>query len=142
MGPVIAAVDFSDSSPVVLEAARREAAWREAPLLVMHVVQDLPLGDAFLVLSMDPEELRGRLRAQARRSLKNLLGGGPGRAMVLEGEPAATIVEAARTEGAQLLVLGNHSRHLAHELVVGSVSLKVSLGAPCPLLLVRAVRQT
>ncbi len=137
MNPVIAAIDFSDSSATVLATARQEAAWREAPLIVTHVVQDLPVRDAYLVLSISPDELHQRLKEEAKTRLDGFLGEGPGEPLLLEGNPATALLELAEKREASLLVLGNHSHHLAHELTLGTVSLKVSLGTHCPLLLVR-----
>src|SRR5438046_326022 len=56
---------------------------------------------------------------------------------VLPGVPANTIVEAARTERADLIVLGTHGRTGLERVLLGSVAERVVRNAPCAVLTVR-----
>jgi nucleotide-binding universal stress UspA family protein len=58
--------------------------------------------------------------------------------LVLRGVPYAAIAEAARSVGADLVVLGTHGRTGVQRLLLGSVAAKVISTAPCPVLTVRA----
>jgi nucleotide-binding universal stress UspA family protein len=57
--------------------------------------------------------------------------------LVWEGDPGEVIVDAARSEGADLIVLGTHGRHGVGRTVFGSVSDHVVRHAPCPVVVVR-----
>ncbi|MFZ4514954.1 MAG: universal stress protein [Acidimicrobiia bacterium] len=52
------------------------------------------------------------------------------------GEPASTICEVAAREGFDLIVVGRRGRNPLTELVLGSVSHRISRHAPCPVVVV------
>ena len=58
--------------------------------------------------------------------------------LVWEGEPGPAIVEAARAEGADIVIVGTHGRNRVERLVLGSVSDHVVRNARCPILIVPA----
>jgi len=58
--------------------------------------------------------------------------------LVWEGEPGAAIVEAAQSEGADMVIVGTHGRNRVERIVLGSVSDHVVRHAPCPVLIVRS----
>ena len=58
-------------------------------------------------------------------------------AHVWYGKPAAAIVEAARTQKADLIVMATHGRSGLEHLVLGSVTETVLRGTPVPVLVVR-----
>jgi nucleotide-binding universal stress UspA family protein len=56
---------------------------------------------------------------------------------IVPGNPAEVIVERARAEGYDLIVVGTHGRTGVSHLLVGSVAEKVVRLAACPVLTVR-----
>jgi nucleotide-binding universal stress UspA family protein len=60
--------------------------------------------------------------------------------VVLDGAPSAEIVEEAKRWGADLIVLGSHDHGPAVQMLLGSVSRRVVLDAPCSVEVVRARR--
>jgi len=56
---------------------------------------------------------------------------------VTSNNPAAEIVEYARTNGVDLIVMGTHGRGAIAHLLMGSVAERVVRTAPCPVLTVR-----
>ena len=63
-------------------------------------------------------------------------------ARVLNGDPREALVEAARVEGVDLLVVGSHGRSGIAKLVMGSVASYVMSHAPCSVLVVKSVAQS
>lgn len=58
-------------------------------------------------------------------------------ALIVEGDPSREIVNAARTQGADVIVMGSRGLGDLQGLLLGSVSHKVSHAAPCSCLVVR-----
>jgi universal stress protein A len=63
-------------------------------------------------------------------------------ARVLQGDPRESLVEAARTEHADLLVVGSHGRTGLAKLLMGSVATHVAAHAPCNVLVVKLGAKT
>ncbi len=63
--------------------------------------------------------------------------GVPVETMVKSGAPANMIVDLARTEGVDLIVMGSHGESGVTKLLIGSVVQKVLYWATCPVLVVR-----
>ena len=57
--------------------------------------------------------------------------------LIWEGDPGEAIIEAARSERADLIVVGSHGRSGVGRFLIGSVSDHVVRHAPCPVLVVR-----
>ena len=60
---------------------------------------------------------------------------------VLEGPPAEKIVETAKTESFDLIVMGSRGLGGIKEFILGSVSDKVADEAPCPVLIIKNLKQ-
>jgi len=56
---------------------------------------------------------------------------------VVQGDPREVLVEVARTENADLLVVGSHGRTGLAKLLMGSVASHVTTHAPCNVLVVK-----
>lgn len=58
--------------------------------------------------------------------------------LVWEGDPGESIVDAAQSEGADMIVVGSHGRGTVGRFLIGSVSDYVVRQAACPVLVVRS----
>jgi len=58
--------------------------------------------------------------------------------LIWDGDPGESIVDAARSEQVDLVVVGSHGRGSVGRFLIGSVSDHVVRHAPCPVLVVRA----
>ncbi len=112
------------------------------------------LGAAILAVSViDPGTLRlpgGRfgarvdqVRATREREAQVLVRRGrelgvPVTFLIWQGDPGEVIVEAARSEGVEMIVIGSHGRRGVERALLGSVSDHVVRHAPCPVLVVRS----
>jgi nucleotide-binding universal stress UspA family protein len=141
-------VDFSTYSEQALAYAFELATKLQARVTVLHVIHHLPMGvsDApsslpypALYLQELEAEVQQRLDAQ-RQQLQEA--GLAGEVLMMHGVPFQTIVDVARDQHVDLIVMGTHGRTGVHHLLMGSVAEKVVRLAPCPVLVTRAAPGT
>ena len=136
---ILVPLDFSDVSPAVLAMARRLLA-PDGRAVVLHVVETLPLvtGGTFGVYAhrRDIEELK-RLSQEKVAALCHETGDARLEPVVREGKPAHEIVDAAREQAAEVIVIGRQGRSRLDTLFVGSVTERVLRKASCHVLTVQ-----
>lgn len=139
---ILVAVDFSATSDRVIERAQQVAAYYEAPLTFIHVVEYYPtfepVGDmAFGVdLGATEQELIELSRKQMAELLKKKGVAGCG-SEVLVGDTKRMITKRAQELRCDLIVVGSHGRHGLDRLL-GSTAEGVLHRAHCDVLAVRA----
>lgn len=139
IGKLLLATDLSPASAPATNEAFELAARLDVPLLIVSVIDPGQLrlpGGRFGVrvdqVRAQREELAQDLVEQGRRA-------GIGVSfLVWEGDPGESIIEAARAEHADLIVVGSHGRSAVGRFLIGSVSDHVVRNASCPVLVVRA----
>jgi nucleotide-binding universal stress UspA family protein len=142
---VLLATDGSRCSDAAIQsvAARSWPAGTDVEVAtVVHThVPDIPeitlMGSAAHVQALDEdrEKAPGRIEAALK-----LLTGRPGlavRSIILEGDPAAVILDQARRERADLIVIGSHGYGPVKKMALGSVSQAVATQADCSVEIVR-----
>jgi nucleotide-binding universal stress UspA family protein len=152
-------VSFATPHPSRVSRARRillatdlEPASSGAAAEALELARDL--GAELLVVSViDPGTLRlpgGRfgarvdqVRATREAAAQELVAEGRATGvrvsfLIWEGDPGESIVDAAQSEGADLVVVGSHGRGSMSRFLIGSVSDHVVRNAPCPVLVVRS----
>jgi nucleotide-binding universal stress UspA family protein len=72
---------------------------------------------------------QGRLRLSVRNDITV-------KPIVRKGDPAAIVLETARDEQAELIVIGRRGRDFAARVLLGSVAERVVSQAPCDVLVV------
>jgi nucleotide-binding universal stress UspA family protein len=140
---VVVGIDGSPGSKDALRSAAAEATWRQASLDVVSawVTPTYLWAGAYAEPGFSPEEFEQQAAAVLARTVLEVLGPDPASpvtARVVEGRPAAVLLEAAR--GAELLVVGSRGRGGFASLTLGSVSQQCAHHASCPLLIVPARR--
>jgi nucleotide-binding universal stress UspA family protein len=133
---IVHPTDFSDCAERARVLAVQLARALGAELILLHVAVEAPLFREGLT---GPRELEGFFEEQrewARRALEERAAesrgqGVPTLARVITGVPHREIVEAARREGAALIVMGTHGRGAVERFFVGSVADRVVHAAPC-----------
>ncbi|MDE0205602.1 MAG: universal stress protein [Candidatus Tectomicrobia bacterium] len=126
--------DFSDDADRAVAYAADLALTLQASLTLMTAVY---AGDTPEVHLAYIE----KIRAEDKRKLEDVRqrvekAGVAVKALMAYGAPAQQIVETARREGADLIVMGTHGRTGLSHLLIGSVAERVVRLAPCPVLVV------
>ncbi len=84
------------------------------------------------------EEQAAYHRDIAKRAAERLRGAGfKADARVVQGDPREALVETARQEGVELIVVGSHGRTGLAKILIGSVASHVVSHAPCNVLVVK-----
>jgi nucleotide-binding universal stress UspA family protein len=128
---VLLAVDPTAASPRATAAAIAAARDGRADLVVLSVVEPrhlrLPGG-----WSRRVDQERDRLASGAQTIVRRARDVGVGATyLIWEGDPAEAILDAAGSEGADLIVLGSRGRTDLRRLLLGSVSSEVARRATC-----------
>ncbi|MDR7485331.1 MAG: universal stress protein [Armatimonadota bacterium] len=135
---ILYATDGSDHARRALAVARDIARRYDATVVVLTAYDPLPrdLGSPYVDHLMAKRLAAGEaLVRQAAEALDER--GVRHEETVLEGPAAAAILEAARTRGCDLIVLGSRGLGRVEAALLGSVSQQVVQQAPCPVLIVR-----
>ena len=137
---VLCAVDFDESSAVVLHFARELARQNGATLCVLHVAP-LPLNATeFSPIPMDPYPVWEKIaRAELEKLAAAHLAGRDVayRIETRSGEAADGILGQAQAMDADLVVLATHGRKGVSHFLLGSVAERVIRRSPRPVLVVR-----
>jgi nucleotide-binding universal stress UspA family protein len=135
---VLLATDLSATSAPAEDEALRLAARLHARLLAVSVIDPGTLRLASGRFSARVDQVRDQRSAAAQALVaRGRQDGVPCEFLVWEGDPGEAIVDAARAENADLIVLGSHGRRGVHRSIFGSVSDHVVRNAPCPVVVVR-----
>jgi nucleotide-binding universal stress UspA family protein len=136
---ILIAIDDSPPAARALESGVSLAGELGGDLAIAHVVDT---GSAFHPeLGTYDERLLQELRRSGQLLLRAAVAQVPGGIqaiqMLLEGDPAETIIEAAKQWRADVIVLGSDSRGRLAHFLLGSTADSVIRRAPCPVLTVR-----
>lgn len=143
-GIVLAATDFSTPAREALEEGAAWATRLGGELRVAHSVEvpmmvaPLPFPYPTLPTTLSAAELAD-VRSRAKRALHDAAGGVglDAEVWVLEGPPAASIVNAAEEMQSELVVVGTAGKTGFSRVALGSVAERVATAAPCSVLVVR-----
>ena len=136
MRKILVCYDGSAEAERALERAAEIAAAASSRVTVVSVAEPLyPV--AVLADLVDPAELQAhrRLLDDAARTLRER--GVKATLFEPSGDTADSIVDLAKQEAADLIVVGSRHRGVIRRLLFGSVSSDVIVDAPCDVLVVR-----
>ena len=142
---ILVPVDFSPNAAKVLDAARYVAGKCGAELTVIFVVQSFDDYSGFFVPHIPIAQFEEEMLAGARKKLdafleENLPEDETVASDVIIGEVGIAIVEYAKNEGADLIVMGTHGYKGLESVLFGSVAAKVVRNAHCPVLTINPYR--
>lgn len=146
MKTIVAAVDFSNATAPVLEAAVKFARAFGASLHLLHVLEPEPsytaygfTPDEFPAIHLFQEEARKRATARLEELRVKVAGEMPGVSVHLaEGSPLHALVDYVKKHNAELVILGSHGHGAVAALLLGSVAEGMVRKATVPTLVIPA----
>ncbi|MFC7337978.1 universal stress protein [Haloferula chungangensis] len=126
MKTIVAAVDFSDSTPDVIDAAVSMAGAFGAMLHVIHVLEPEP---AYTAYGFTPDEFpamhlfQDEARKRATKRLESLAAPLTDVTVkLIEGSPLMAVLDYVKASKADLVILGTHGHGMVASLLLGSVA--------------------
>jgi len=139
MTRILVPIDFSEHSRRALVHAKWIASWYNARLDLLHVIEE-QLHPAFYGTGRTSIfEVMPDIRTKSKEKLGHLLEDTPGpnvmtESYVIGGRASGDIVEFAKANHSDLIVIATHGLTGIRSLLLGSVTEKVVRMAPCPVL--------
>ena len=140
MKTIVAAVDFSDSTPVVIDAAVNVAGAFGAHLHVIHVLEPEP---AYTAYGFTPDEFpamhlfQEEARKRATKRLEELAAPlSDVTVKLIEGSPLQGVLDYVKASKADLVILGTHGHGMVASLLLGSVAEGMVRKAAVPTMIV------
>ncbi|MGD0906776.1 MAG: universal stress protein [Candidatus Acidiferrales bacterium] len=139
IGRILLPIDFQGTSKAVVHQAASLARHFHSEIVMLHVVTPMSYSAAMIEENYVPANLDALLKELLRQAQKQLdralgpeLDGIAVRRILLEGDPALTIVQTARNEKADLIAMPTHGYGAFRRFLLGSVTAKVLHDSDCP----------
>ncbi len=136
---ILLPIDLQDPSKRVVHQAAALARHFHSEIVLLHVVTPLSYSASMIEGNYVPvnlgdlmKELINQAQKQLDRALGPELEGIPVKRILLEGDPALTIVQTARLEKADLIAMPTHGYGAFRRFLLGSVTAKVLHDSDCP----------
>jgi len=139
MKKILVATDGSAESDKAIEKAIEMSKKEGAEVIVVNVAEDYcPMGltevDCDTIRELVMKESKGIMSA-AIEKMKSA--GITARGIIEIGRPADTIIEIAKREKVDEIIMASHGKHGAKKFLMGSVTARVVEWAPCPVTVIK-----
>jgi nucleotide-binding universal stress UspA family protein len=139
MKKVIVATDGSPDADKAINRAIETAKKEAVEIIVVNVAEEYcPIGlaemDCGTIRDIVMKESKGIMFAALE---KMKAAGITARGIIEEGSPAETIIEIAKKENADEILVASHGKHGAKKFATGSVAARITEWAPCPVTIVK-----
>jgi len=136
---ILAPVDFSDAAESAVRHAEEIAETYDANLHLLHVIEEAAYTSAY---GVDPpltshEEVMYRVEKNLAKRVREEIGDGRVEVAATVGYAPWTIVDYAKENDIDLIVIATHGRSGLNRILLGSVAERVLRRAPVPVFLVR-----
>lgn len=138
---VLAPVDLSEQSTLVVDHAAALAEAYDAPLDLLHVMEEAAFPNVYGIDPLVPSQpdVQDRAREAVETLAKRVADHpDPVDVHVLAGYAARDIVDFAKKNESDLIVMATHGRTGLERFLIGSVAEKVVRSAPCPVFTVKS----
>ena len=135
--------DFSQASQHALHYAIGFAKCFNTQLRLLHVTEDLPVLSYVDYEGFDLSQFSVRIREDAEKEFERLLRETPDlgdlrtTTAIQSGVPYMAIINEAKEQDCDLIILATHGRSGLGHFLMGSVAEKVVRNSPCPVLTVK-----
>ena len=137
-------VDCSADANQALAYAIALASILGARVILLHVMQSPPWGGVDMDVTLPHaysqfiQHLEAEVTHRMQACLERVTAGGlEGEIAVVQGVPFQEILDTAKKQQVDLIIMGTHGRTGLQHVLLGSVAEKVVRLAPCPVLVVR-----
>ena len=141
---ILCPTDFSENSEYALKYALALATLTQADLQLFHVVEPItyPQSTEFFEPVLDEVELMMKMETAFQQQLEDqvttLKAKYPKiKGKLVTGNTFLEIIQAARDDDLDMIVMGTHGRTGLAHVLIGSVAERVVREAPCPVLTVK-----
>ena len=136
---ILVPVDFSENSVKILQSAVAFAGRLQATLDIVFVVQSFEDYSGFFVPHMpiaqfEEEMIQGAEKKMESYLEENVKQSDINEAKVLSGDVAEEIINYAKEQGIDMIIMGTHGYKGLEKVLFGSVAEKVVKTAHCPVL--------
>jgi nucleotide-binding universal stress UspA family protein len=144
---VLAPTDFSPHSERAVRFACDLAARFGAELHLVNVLSEIiPAGPDPMLMPVMPPQFYQESEERATETLRNLLQPAWGKPTAVTtavrwGSPVEAIVDYAKEQSIDLIVIATHGRTGLSHVLLGSVAERIVREAPCPVLTIRDPRR-
>jgi nucleotide-binding universal stress UspA family protein len=144
---ILIGIDNSSFSRAVIQFATRFSWPQKTTALVVSAVPAPVM--AYAEMYVQSVETATEILEAQRKASQELVSGAEQellaagittRSRVLDGDPRQAIVDTAKDEGIDLILVGSHGRSGVSKLLMGSVASHVVTHAPCSVLVVKEAR--
>jgi len=138
-------IDFSEKFDTLLPWVSTFVDTFGATLYVVFVAQDLSEFSTFYVPHTTIKNFQDEALAAAKKKMAAVVQESFKKFPKLEtrvdvGVPAEKVLEIAKTEGIDLIIMATHGRKGLERTIFGSIADQIIQAAPCPVLAVRATK--
>jgi nucleotide-binding universal stress UspA family protein len=141
---ILCPTDFSENSKHAMKYALTLAALSQAELELFHVVEPIsyPQSTELFEPVLDEVELSMKMEAAFQKQLEDQVAALKEEYPKVEGKLVTgntflEIIQVARDDDVDMIVMGTHGRTGLAHVLIGSVAEKVVREAPCPVLTVK-----
>ncbi|MCJ7618147.1 MAG: universal stress protein [Desulfobacterales bacterium] len=139
MKKIIVGDDGSEFADKALEKAIEFAKKEDMEIVVVYAIEDFcPIGVAELDCNIVREIQMKGAKNIVDRALQRIKDAGvSGRDVTKVGRPADVIIESAKKENAEMIVVASHGKHGIKKIALGSVTARVVEYSPIPVLVMK-----
>ena len=139
---VLVPIDFSDYSKSALRYAVNFAKSFSAEIILIYVVEPIIYPPDFSMGQIAMPTINTDWDNRAKEELDKLaksenIGNGKVKTIIKTGKPFAEIIETAKEEDIDLIIIATHGHSGVEYILFGSTAEKVVRKAPCPVLTLR-----
>ncbi len=138
---ILIPIDFSDHSLFALEYAKLFAEKFNAELILLNVVEPIMFVADLTMGQVNIPSIEGELIQKSEDKVNEIVNALKDkynvRGLVKLGKPYTEIIEFAKSENVDLIVIGSHGHTGVEHLLFGSTAEKVIRKSTCPVLIVR-----